>query len=165
MGRGDKQHAVIPDYERAKELARKDPNGTVPYDEHVIYSVGDLTSIAEEIDVETLFKNPGKLYKDENGYFKSVKKMTVSAETRRKQLEHIQDEIGIGIPYQAYPWQYVGWAPREAFRNKVIELGGGIKPVITIGGDKLDRMIANSGQQGLSRQNCERRTTSDEEKN
>ena len=129
--------AVIPDYERAKELARKDPNGTVPYDEHVIYSVGDLTSIAEEIDVETLFKNPGKLYKDEKGYFKTVKKMTVSAETRRKQLEHIHDELGIGIPYQAYPWQYVGWAPREAFRNKVIELGGGIKPVITIGSDAV----------------------------
>ncbi|WP_034445770.1 hypothetical protein [Butyrivibrio sp. AE2032] len=116
-------------------MAKKDPDGSIPYDEHTIFSVGDLSTIAEEIDVDTLLDDPGKLYKDDKGPFKAVDKMTVSEEIRRKQLDHIHKELGIGIPYHAYPWQYIGWAPREAFRNKVIELGGGIKPVITIGAD------------------------------
>ena len=137
--------ALIPNYEMAKVLAKNDPSGTIPYDEHIIYSVGDLRAIAEEIDVETLLTNPGKLYKDDRGCFRTVNKMKVASETRKIQLERIRRELGGIIPYQAYPWQYIGWDSREAFRDKVIEIGGGIKPVITMGSmsNKTDEKTAN----------------------
>lgn len=125
--------ALIPDYDKAKILAEQDVDGTYVYDEHISYPIGNLRDIAEEIDVDILLKNPGNLYKDDGRAYKVVDKMTVPAEDRKKQLERIHEALGLPISYQAYPWQYVGWSSREGFREKVIDLGGGIKPLITIG--------------------------------
>ena len=121
--------ALIPDYEKAKELAKADEYGHEPYDEHTIFSIGSIRDIAMEIDVDILFHKPEMLY---SGY-KPVDKLSVPWKTRKQQLEQIHNELGIGISYDAYPEQYVGWAPREAFRDKVLSLSSGFKPIFVIG--------------------------------
>ncbi len=65
--------------------------------------------------------------------YKPVDKLSVPWKTRKQQLEQIHNELGIGISYDAYPEQYVGWAPREAFRDKVLSLSSGFKPIFVIG--------------------------------
>ena len=59
-------------------------------------------------------------------------KLSVPWETRKQQLDRIYNELGLGVPYDSYPEQYVGWCPREAFRDKVLSLKGGMKPIFVL---------------------------------
>ena len=123
---------LITDYEKAKELAKQDSNAE--YDEHVEYKVGNLRDIAERVDLEVLLRDPGKLYRDENGKrYAAVDKLSVPWFKRKEMLEKPMN-AGFPVTYDAYPEQYVGWGSREAFRQKVIEIDGGMmKPIFVIG--------------------------------
>lgn len=125
--------ALIPSFEEAKRLADTDKDGSLVYDEHFTFKIGSIKGIAEEVNVETLLTDPGALYRNNRGQsYKTVDHLTVDWPTRKKQLDTLSN-LGFPIPYDAYPEQYVGWAPREAFRNKVLQLGTGLKPVMYIG--------------------------------
>ena len=126
--------ALIPDYERAKQLALADAEGRAIYKEYTIFSIGDIRDIAQKVNVDTLLNDPGSLYRDEKKRrYKTVEHLTVSWEDRKKQIK-ILERLGFPIPYDVNPEQYVGWGPREAFREKVLQLNRGLKPLLTIGG-------------------------------
>lgn len=130
--------ALIPDFEKAKKDAEnlrkqneeraKNP-GCMPltYDEHIYFEVGDLRELTEVVDADELVS--GKTY---GIGWKTVDKLPYKWEDRKKLLENYH-EIGLPIPYQAYPEQYVGWCPRKAFRDKVMQIDNGVKPLLTIG--------------------------------
>lgn len=123
--------ALIPDYNRARKLAADDENRI--YDEHTIFKIGEINDIAEEIDINLLFNNIGKLYSTNGTAYKVVDEMPILWKKRKVEIEKM---INAGIPffYDAYPNQYVGWSPRESFRDKIMELDNGkFKPVLTIG--------------------------------
>lgn len=123
--------ALIPDYNRARKLAAADENRI--YDEHTIFKIGKINDIAEEIDIDLLFNNIGKLYSTSGTAYKVVDEMPISWEKRKVEIERMMN-VGINIPYDVYPDRYVVWSPRESFRNKIMELDNGkMKPVFTIG--------------------------------
>ena len=134
--------ALIPDFEKAKKdaeemrktnaerIGKEDADGMpLTYEEHIYFEVGDLRSIAEEIDAEGLIADAGKQYGE--GY-RTVDSLPYTWAEMKKLLE-VYHRLGLPIPYQAYPEQYVGWMPRQAFRNKVMEIDNGVKPLMTIG--------------------------------
>ena len=130
--------ALIPDFEKAKKEAAKLRRANTEkaqeimpfvYDQHIYFEVGDLRKLAEVVDADVLISNPEQTYG--SGY-KKVDGLPYKREERMKRLEDYH-KMGLPIPYQAYPEQYVGWSPREAFRNKVMEIDDGVKPFIMIG--------------------------------
>ena len=131
--------ALIPDFEKAKEEAakleranadRREGQGMpIRYDRHFYFDVGNLRSIAEVVDAEKLITDPGKTYGNE---YRTVDHLPYDSEIRKKCLEKYSS-MGLPVPYQAYPDQYVGWSPRKAFRDKVAEIDRGIKPCLIIG--------------------------------
>lgn len=124
--------AVIPDYEEAKQRIASNPEEI--YDEHHTFSIGDIHGFAEEIDVDTLFREPEKYYRTKNGQkYKPVDKLTITLEEQQKIFDVFHKKTGLPLPYDANPKQYVGWGGREEFRNKVLQLDGRIKPLLVIG--------------------------------
>ena len=130
--------ALIPDFEKAKEEAQKlryenlnkDPAMPVSrYDKSIYFKVGDLRHIAQIVDADLLIQDAGKVYGED---YKTVDEMPIPWDERRKYIELLQSKR-IPVSYQAYPEQYVGYGPREAFREKVLEIDSGVKPIITIG--------------------------------
>lgn len=125
--------ALIPDYERAKNLAKEDENRV--YDEHCYFNIGDIRHIAEEVDIDTLFNDIGVLYTKKSVKYSAVKEMPTPWSARRKEIDKIRNSSRV-IPliYDAYPNQYVGYGPREAFRNIIMSIDdGAFKPMFTIG--------------------------------
>ena len=123
--------AYIPDYERAKKLAAENVNRL--FDEHCYFSIGNIKDIAEEVSIETLFKDIGALYEKRGVRYMGVDNMPESWSIRRKEIEKMLGK-GLPISYDMYPDQYVGWAPREAFRNVIMNIdNGAFKPMFTIG--------------------------------
>lgn len=121
---------VIPDYERAKQLAAEDVNRI--YDEHCYFSVGDIRSIAEEVSLDTLFNDIGALYEKNDVKYTAVDSMPVPWNIRQKEIKKMLGKR-LPISYDAYPNQYVGWAPRDAFRNIIMSIdNGAFKPMFTI---------------------------------
>ena len=121
----------MPDYNRARKLAADDENRI--YDEHTIFKIGEINDIAEEIDIDLLFNNIGKLYSANGTAYKVVDEMPILWKKRKVKIEKMMND-GIPFFYDAYPNQYVGWSPRESFRNKIMELDNGkFKPVLIIG--------------------------------
>ncbi len=124
--------AVIPDYERAKELATSKPEES--YDEYHIFSIGDIRGLAEEIDVDKIFKEPERYYRTKNGQkYIPVDKLSITPEEQKKVFVEFHKKTGLPLPYDANPYQYVGWGGREAFRNKVLQMDGRFKPLLVIG--------------------------------
>lgn len=130
--------ALIPDFENAKNKAEElrcananKAQEEIPlvYDQHIYFEVGDLRKLAEVVDVDKLMSDPGQTYG--SGY-KNVDRLPYKWADRKKLLEDYH-KMGLPILYQAYPEQYVGWGPRVAFRDKVMEIDNGVKPLITIG--------------------------------
>jgi len=130
--------ALIPDFEKAKEEAQKlryenlNKNPAMPvsrYDKSIYFKVGDLRHIAQIVDADLLIQDAGKVYGED---YKTVDELTIPWDERRKYIELLQSKR-IPVSYQAYPEQYVGYGPREAFREKVLEIDSGVKPIITIG--------------------------------
>lgn len=131
--------ALIPDFEKAKEMAEEQRQynsnlkpGELPkvYDSAVYFDVGDLRDLAEVVDADQLAMDTGKAYGTD---YKTVEKLSYKREDRKKLLEMIHENYGLPVTYQAYPEQYVGWSPRKAFRDKVMEIDSGIKPLIIFG--------------------------------
>ena len=124
--------ALIPDYERAKKLAKEDVNRQ--YDEYCYFNIGDIRHIAEEVDIDTLFNDIGALYTKNTVKYSAVKEMPTPWAIRRKEIEKIRSSSRIPIAYDSYPNQYVGYGPREAFRNIIMSIDdGAFKPMFTIG--------------------------------
>ena len=130
--------ALIPDFEKSKqeaaELRRMNAakaQAEIPstYDQHIYFEVGDLRKLAEVVDADALISEPSNVY---GCGYKTVDRLPYKWEDRKKLLEDWQQK-GLLIPYQAYPEQYVGWYPRKAFRDKVMEIDNGVKPLLTIG--------------------------------
>lgn len=130
--------ALIPDFEKAKEEAQKlryenlnkDPAKPISrYDKGIYFKVGDLRHIAQIVDADLLIQDAGKVYGED---YKTVDELPIPWVERRKYIELLQSKR-IPVSYQAYPEQYVGYGPREAFREKVFEIDSGVKPIITIG--------------------------------
>lgn len=123
--------AVIPDYKKAQEMAQKDINA--PYDAYIRYDIGSIRDIAEQVDTEQLVTDAGSVYKSNKG----TRYRTVEQLSNKKQAEEYLQRLrdnNVAVPYDVDPVQYVGWAPREAFRQKVMEIDGGfMKPLAVIG--------------------------------
>ena len=124
--------ALIPDYDKAKEMAKANPEAE--YDTYIVYDIGSIRDIAKIVDKKSLIEDAGALYCDkQGGRYKTVKHLTKSWAQTKPILDKMLN-VGLPISYDAYPEQYVGWAPREAFKKKVISIDGGlIKPIFTIG--------------------------------
>lgn len=129
--------ALIPDFEKAKNEAVVLRHANVEkalekmplvYDQHIYFEVGDLRKLAEVVDADKLISDPGKTYGRD---YKKVDRLPYKWEERKKLLEDFY-RMGLPIPYQAYPEQYVGWGSRAAFRDKVMEIDNGVKPLIII---------------------------------
>ena len=99
------------------------------YDRHVYFEVGDLRKLVEVVDADKLIADPRQAY---GANYKTVDKLPYKWEDRKILLDESYQK-GLPIPYQAYPEQYVGWYPRKAFRDKVMEIDSGVNPLITIG--------------------------------
>ena len=100
------------------------------YDSAVYFDVGDLRDLAEVVDADQLAMDTGKAYGTD---YKTAEKLSYKREDRKKLLEMIHENYGLPVTYQAYLEQYVGWSPRKAFRDKVMEIDSGIKPLIIFG--------------------------------
>lgn len=76
-----------------------------------------------------LIQDAGKVY-GEN--YKTVDELPIPWDERREKVESLLSKH-MPVPYRAYSAKYVGYSPREAFREKVFETDSGVKPIITIG--------------------------------
>lgn len=124
--------ALIPDYERAKKLAKEDVNRV--YDEYCYFNIGDIRNIVEVVDIDTLFNDIGALYTKNTVKYSAVKEMPTPWSMRRKEIDKIRNSSKMPLSYDAYPNQYVGYGPREAFRNIIVSIDdGAMKPMFTIG--------------------------------
>lgn len=138
--------ALIPDFEEAKKIAadRKaklnemlmknehDIDLINGYDNHVYFEVGDLRDIADVIDVRSFINDPGSVYSDKSGRYRTVDKLPYTKEQRKKELDSMRN-AGIPLSYDVYPYQYIGWAPREAFKDIVLQIDDTIKPIMILG--------------------------------
>lgn len=123
--------AYLPNYEELKNFSNSNPERS--YDHMCDFKIEDIHDIAEQVNVDDVFSNIGSLYRGKNGSYTAVKTLRVPLLEERAMQEQIQN-IGIPYSYDANPFQYVGYAPRSAFRAKIMDLCPGyFKPIITIG--------------------------------